>query len=396
MNLHLIILSSCLLLTALEVSAQTAIDTLVSRVEANHPGLRALRAEADAQRIENLTGIQLDDPEVELGYLWGSPSTIGHRTDVSVSQSFDVATLSGSRRRLARGKNRQAESRYLVDRQQLRLELRQCVVDAIYTRGMMKLMAQRVSNMRELAALQQRLLDRGECTILDVRNMQLNLRQLESRSSLLLADWAVLCRQLTFYNGGEPLEIVLDSLEIPSLPATYAEWESAVSAVSPLLSLAREEVLSSRDELILSRQEGMPRVSVGYLSEKVMDEHFQGITVGLSVPLWSNKNKVRRAKAASVAAGLRQQEAELRFRAEAAQLYDKTKNLREVALDCRRMLVATSNNAHLLRKALQAGEISVTDYLLSESLFYDAAEKALEAVRDCQREYSKMVVLGAE
>ncbi|KAA6308963.1 hypothetical protein EZS27_039465 [termite gut metagenome] len=47
---------------------------------------------------------------------------------------------------------------------------------------------------------------------------------------------------------------------------------------------------------------GLPSFLAGYMSEKVVGEHFQDITLGISIPLWENKNRVKQAKAASIAA----------------------------------------------------------------------------------------------
>ncbi len=47
----------------------------------------------------------------------------------------------------------------------------------------------------------------------------------------------------------------------------------------------------------MNRAEALPKFHTGYLSETVIDQKFQGISVGMSIPLWENKNKVQYAKA---------------------------------------------------------------------------------------------------
>lgn len=73
----------------------------MQQIERNNTTLEALRKQTEADKLQNKTGITLPDPEVSFDYLWGDPSSIGNRKDFGVTQSFDIATIAGSRRRVA-------------------------------------------------------------------------------------------------------------------------------------------------------------------------------------------------------------------------------------------------------------------------------------------------------
>ena len=77
------------------------IDGILQSVEGHNTTLGALRRAADAEKAAARADLTLPDPEVEFGYMWGSPSAIGSRKNFSARQSFDIATLSGARRRAA-------------------------------------------------------------------------------------------------------------------------------------------------------------------------------------------------------------------------------------------------------------------------------------------------------
>lgn len=82
--------------------AQSGIDGALAEIEANNTTLKALRKSADAQKKANHVENTLADPEVGYNRLWGSPGSIGNRTDVSASQEFDIPTITGAKGRLAR------------------------------------------------------------------------------------------------------------------------------------------------------------------------------------------------------------------------------------------------------------------------------------------------------
>ena len=118
--------------------AQTNIDDVLKAVEQNNTTLQALRQTADAQKLENRTGLTLPDPEVGFNYLWGSPSGVGNRKDASVSQSFDIATVSGLKGKVAREKNELVEWQYKSDRMNILLEAKQYCLDLIYYNALLE------------------------------------------------------------------------------------------------------------------------------------------------------------------------------------------------------------------------------------------------------------------
>ncbi len=63
--------------------------------------MKALRQSAEAQKLENKTGLYLPNPEVDFGYLGGTPAPIGNRTDINAVQKVDIPTISGMKSRLA-------------------------------------------------------------------------------------------------------------------------------------------------------------------------------------------------------------------------------------------------------------------------------------------------------
>ena len=125
----------------------------------------------------------------------------------------------------------------------------------------------------------------------------------------------------------------------------------------------------------------LPKFTAGYMSEKIVGEHFQGITVGMSIPLWENKNRTRQAKAQLQATEAIFEDSKLQFYNRLQTLYQKTFALQKNARRIRQSL-ENNNNEPLLKKALDAGEISLLNYLLEIEYYYNAVNKALEAERD--------------
>lgn len=367
----------------------TSMAEALAAIRQNNASLKATRLAIEAQKIENKADISLENPEIGFNYLWGKPEALGKRKDFSVAQSLDVATLTGSKRRVANRRNQALDCQYEVGEMALMLEAKNCLIDLVYSNAMAQLQQRRLQDAEKLAQLQKALLDKGESHLIEWRNVQMSLATTQSQYHAFMAEREALQTQLTQFNGGQPMTFTLTTYEEVQLPPHFEEWYASVAAANPMMAYAKADVEASRRAVSLSRQEQLPSLSVGYMSEKVEGEHFRGLTFGLSVPLWNSRNKVKQAKAEREAAWARQQETAIQLHGNLEALYKRTVGLKKAA-DLAKRTLKEADNTPLLQKALAAGEISLTEYLQSIALVYDCQEQALAAERDCQKAYAEL------
>jgi cobalt-zinc-cadmium efflux system outer membrane protein len=369
--------------------AQDNMKEVLSAVEQNNTTLKALRETADATKLENKTGIFLSDPEVGFNYMWGKPSSIGSRKDFNVTQSFDIPTISGMKNRLANQKNDMVEWQYRADRMNILLEAKLYLLDMIYYNGLLKELAIRKSHAESISSSQQSRLDKGEGNILEYNNVRLNLSKVEAEIQRMEAERNAIAAQLTRLNGGIAVSFGEDVFETVSLPVDFNDWFTVAESKNPVLAYVKSDIELSKKQLSLSKAMNLPTFSLGYMGEKTLGQRYQGVSVGISVPLWSNKNRVKQAKTAVKAAEARRADATDQFYGQLEILYQRTSGLQEAANTYRRSLL-DANNSQLLKKALDAGEISVLDYMIQIALYYDSVDKALAAERDYQKAFAEL------
>ena len=121
---------------------------------------------------------------------------------------------------------------------------------------------------------------------------------------------------------------------------------------------------------------GLPRFQAGYMSEDVVGQQYQGITVGLSIPLLENKNAVRYAKAKTVAVQSAETDNRLQFYNNLKALHTKAVSLQNSLNDYRTSLQKFNNTA-LLQKALDHGEITLAEYYYELTVYYESSDKLL-------------------
>ncbi len=72
-----------------------------------------------------------------------------------------------------------------------------------------------------------------------------------------------------------------------------------------------------------------------------------------------------------------------------ATLFHRTTGLKATADKYRSVLISADNSIPL-KKALDAGQISIQEYLTGISLYYDSKDRAIEAERDYQKAYAEL------
>lgn len=371
------------------VQAQNEVERVLQSVEQHNTTLVALRHETEAAKVGNHTNLNLPNPEVEFGYLWGSPSSIGHRKDVSAVQSFDFATVTGAKRRLARQQDALADWQYKESRMQLLLEAHHLCLDAIYYNAMCKELMQRKQYAEEITSAQQKRLEQGDINRIEYNQVKLDLAAVCAELMRCNTERAAVMAELQRLNGGEPLLIEATDYPAVAIANDFEAWYAEAEQKSPALAYVKQQIDVANRELAVRRADGLPTVSLGFMGEYVSGENYQGVKVGMSIPLWANKNRVRQAKAEVEAAKARQTDARQQFYSRLHNLFVQQRGLRQVVQSYQEALRATDNTS-LLKKALDAGSISTMDYLLGARMYYDAVNQKMDACRAWQKTVAEM------
>lgn len=384
-----IVISIVATLAMSSLFAQNNMNEVLSTIEQNNTTLKALREAADAQKIENRTGIYLSDPEIGFNYLWGNPSSIGNRKDINVKQNFDIPTISGLKNRVANQQNILVEWQYKSDRITILLEAKLYYLDLVYYNSLLKELAVRREHAEKIAASQKERLESGEGNVMEYNNVQLNLSTVQGEVSRIETERNAAIAQMVRLNGGQPLTLSDSGFTAIDMPLNFNDWYATAEGKNPLLSYVRQEIELGKQQVSLSRSMGLPTFSAGYMSENVVGQRFQGVSVGVSVPLWSNKNRVKQAKSALRAAESRQTDTKQQFYSQLEILYSRTQGLKEAA-ETYRASLANANNSLLLKKALDAGQISILDYIVEIGLYYNTVNQALQAELGYQKAFAQL------
>lgn len=349
----------------------------------HNPATLAARSLSAAEQKENMTGLTLADPTVEFSYQWGNPATVPDKKTLDVSQSFDVASLSGGKRRVAEARN--AVSALTADAAEL---AKSYEVDALMTRAVYLHELQRWYNSAlaltdKVMEAAEKALAHGDMTAVEVNSIRINRRNLEAETELNAIELASALSTLSGLGGGVDLDWDADGYLGYSLPSDFDAWCATALTADPTVAAAKAGVVVADREISLRRSEALPSFSVGYTSEMVNDANYFGVSVGVTVPLWSNRGRVDAAQAAKAAAAAELDDAMVAYTTDLRLKYDRASALARLADDCRR-LRDDCDISEGLKKQFDTGYIAITDYLSQLMTMLELDRKVIEAEHDYQ------------
>ena len=115
-------------------------------------------------------------------------------------------------------------------------------------------------------------------------------------------------------------------------------------------------------------------------------ERFNGFLVGISIPLFSNRNNVKQAKAQALYTDLQLESTTTTVESELHQLYNQSVALK-TSMDEYNMVLKSQNSLALLNKAIQTGQISMIEYFVDVTTFYQSMQNYMQL----QNEYQKVM-----
>lgn len=358
--------------------AQTAIKSVLAEVERNNKSLSAEKQYWEAQKISYKTGLNLENPKVEYDHLPGRPDGAGTQKDFSVTQAFDFPTSYGKRRGVSKEQIEKAELEFTAARQELLLKTKLVCIDYIYRKKLQVELSKRMQNANALLEAVTRQTQEGESSVLDLNKIKLLRLEIKNQVDLNTTALTTLQHKLDELNGGAPLDG--SALDYPVLEEIqpFEILDSLIEAHDPEVKVISQEREISQEQVELSRSMTLPKFEGGYHQQSILGQNYQGLHIAMTIPLWENKNRVKTENARLLFTERQIAEHRTEHFYRNKQLYEQYLNWNQTLTQYQQIL-ANANNEELLNKALQAGQLSLIQYIMEVRYFYDAIVRSLEA-----------------
>lgn len=361
------------------INGQESLDSLIAVVRQNNKELIAADKYYQLEIENSKTGLNPEDPEIELGYLYGDPASLGNRTDFSISQRFDFPSAYIHRRKLAKVEKSTAVVKLQITTQEIVTKAKKIWIEKVFYNQQQLIMSKRLAEAENLEKQYQRKLATGELNQIQANKVSLHTSLLRNEYDKIVLEQHKINYAIIELCGGKNLQINDSTFFTSNIlnPDTIIERYKN----SPEKAMMVQTVDLKNQEKKLIESKNLPRINLGYYSESIVNEKFKGFKIGLSIPLWENKNTVKKAKAEIIFA-----EADLQYfenfqMSKVEQFLERRKHLMTQIFELSNSLNKIED-LRLLTKALQAGEISLSEYYYETDFYFRSQIRLLEMQKE--------------
>jgi outer membrane protein TolC len=153
----------------------------------------------------------------------------------------------------------------------------------------------------------------------------------------------------------------------------------------------KSEQSAAERNISVNKSQWLPELELGYrLNTATGGERFNGFIVGMSIPLFSNRHNVNKAKAEKLYSSLKYEDTYTKVENDLYQLYNQSMSLKESMNEYDKLL-KNQNNISLLNRALEAGQISIIEYFVEVTSLYDSMENFMQVESDYQKAIAQLL-----
>lgn len=366
--------------------AQTgSIERVLKSIEQNNRELQAGEQNTRAEKLDVRNENNLEDPSVSYSRKFGEQDGVSPEIEFEVTQGIDFPTLYAQRRQYGKLQGRALDLQQAVLRRDILLRAKELCLDLIRLNQLKALYGQRLKNAEELNALFDERFEKGDVNILEVNKVKMELMNLRATVAENDAAYRTALQNLLAMNGNMPLEF--DETVYPLVPElrSLEQVRDEVMGADYALKQAQAGSEAARKLVKVNRHGWLPKLEVGYGREGGSDAMLNGFVVGVSVPIFSNRGKVKAARARQTGAELAQEQVAQQVEADIQSLFNEATRLRASMQAYDTGLMDKTLSA--LKQAVEAGQLSVLDYYSEAETVYASQEKLV----DLENRYQKVV-----
>ena len=372
---------------ALSVNGQNSIDAVLRSIEANNKELQANNQLTVSKKLEAKLDNNLPDPSVSYVHQYGNREGMGIQGELVASQSFDFPSVYVQKNKLAKSKAASFDRQGAEFRQQILLQAKEICLDLVLLNQQRALLDQRRQNAEQLAELYAMRLETGDANILETNKIDLELLNAKTEARMNESARIAKLQELATLNGGIAIDFTDTTYMSDGDILSFEELCAKAVTSNPQLLTLKSEQVAARRQLSVNKSKSLPSFELGYrMNTATGGERFNGFLVGISIPLFSNRNNVKQAKAQALYTDLQLESTTTTVESELHQLYNQSVALK-TSMDEYNTVLKSQNSLALLNKAIETGQISMIEYFVDVTTFYQSMQNYMQL----QNEYQKVM-----
>ena len=383
---HIAILAAALVLS----SAQAiTIDDVLTQVKQNNTQLKAAGARLDADQKSLKSSNNLPDPEVGGAYLFGK-GPLDDKWEIGISQQVEWPGVYSARSNAADALISALQHGYSAEQLEVLNQARSLCIDIVGYNNLIQFNQGVLNNLNRLFDTYNKALAHGEVSIIDVNKLKIERLLMQQKIDEATSLRTAAVEQLKGINGGIDIAGAESLSTYAPLPLLSLEQHlTQARSSSPLLAKQNALVAAQSKNATATARQSLPSLSLGYRHVCEMGDHFNGISMGVSLPVFSNRGKKSAARASVFAAEMDASFTQNTIESNIITCHQRATALKNQIGVYDNALTSTDNIA-VLNKALNGGEMSLLNYLQELRYFVEAQAVMLSLQNDYNKTLAQL------
>lgn len=358
------------------ISAQS-IDEVVNIILSNNKQIKAHLQYVNTLNLEHRINNLPPNPSISYSYLMNSADNDLNRTEFLVAQKFDFPTTYFIKSDIA-GKRAEL-GKFEIDtyRKSLVMIAKELLIEFVFLQNMQSRLSLRMQIAQNLVEIAQKRYEVGDIGITDFNKARTELLKLRNSININNSEIEFVINRIIELNGGFQLDLSGLRLNEEQLLPNFDDLYEIIYNKSSELKSFQREIDLTESKLKLANHLWLPGFELGYRQDNEQGTRYSGIHFGLSVPIFENMNQVSKAKSELQLVNLKINAYQNELKLNKKRLFDKVIATRN-AIDEYTEILSTSNNADLLVKSLESGNISMLEYYLELGYYYEIEDAIAE------------------
>ena len=364
---------------------ELTLEAALAEAEANSPALVAAAAAVEEARGRLVSARTYPyNPTVEVeGADRSGPLESTTDRGIALSQELEIAGQRGKRTEAARAGLAAAEARYARRLREVLAAVERAFAETVRARELLEVARADVELTRNLLSFEERRLEAGAGTQIEVNLAQAAAGRAVRRLQEATAAWREARARLAEATGLDP---AAPPQAVGGLPVAAADLppleeltRRALEDRADLAALRRDREQAER-RVALERSLAVPNLELGAFASREEGDDVTGLSAGIAIPVFDrNQGGIAEAEAAVGRFGAEVAAAELAAAREVAAAYGHYQAAAEALAALEELVVETlAESLDLLRRAVEAGELSATDVLLLRRELVEGQREQIE------------------
>ncbi|WP_083631417.1 TolC family protein [Labilibacter marinus] len=365
----------------------------IDLVENNSSTLNAYKEKIEADKLVARVNLNPQNPEARISRTNNGDS---FNQEIEITQELDFPTVYSNKRHISKLEQDQLETSLRFFKRDVVCKAYSKLVYFTYCKNMFNIHQERSSRISNIKMHMQEKFKLGDISGIELTKANMEASILQSKVNKYHTELINAKKELAYYIGDvDKQEGVMqlissknmvfkdDSLNKASLKSKWVEQNTGVNEAIFMY-------LISDKNIGLAKAQSWPKFSIGYRRDENQSIAMNGVALGMSIPLWENKNTVKQAKANKAFA--QSYEADKRILAELhfEKLYQEIVENKQI-LQLLKNSFREEEIESQLSSSLEEGYISVLEYFNQLEAYHQIEDELQERERSYKLAYIELL-----